>query len=154
MKNLKVIVLVLCSLLFVSTALAQEWTKDQLELWTSIEASWANWKDGDLDGALAIFHEGYLGWSDEYPMPADKAKVTKMWNMMKDSYEVMFYDLEPVRIVVVGDAAVAHYYFNFYANFMGKEKSVKGKNSEFYIKKGSKWMLLGDHTTTAEDDDD
>ncbi len=154
MKNLKTIVFVLCTFLFVSSALAQEWTKDQLELWTSIEATWEKWQGGDTDGALATFHEGYLGWSNEYPMPADKAKITKVWNMMKDSYEVMFLDLEPVRIVVVGDAAVAHYYFNFYARFMGKEESVKGKNSEFYVKEGGKWMLLGDYTTTAEKDED
>lgn len=154
MRNLKTIVFVLCTFLFVTSAFAQEWTKDQLELWTSIEATWAKWKSGDTEGSLAAFHEGYLGWSNEYPMPADKAKVTKMWNMMKDDYEVMFLDLEPVRIVVVGDAAVAHYYFNFYAKFMGEEKSVKGKNSEFYIKEGGKWLLLGDFTTTAEKDDD
>lgn len=156
MKNLKAIVFVLCTFLFISSAMAQEWTKDQLELWKSIEASWAKWQGGDVEGSMAMFHEGYLGWSNEYPMPADKAKISKMWNMMKDNYKVMFLDLEPVRIVVVGDAAVAHYYFSFYASFMGKEESVKGKNSEFYIKEGGKWLLLGDHTYSQakEEDDD
>jgi len=41
MKNVKAIVFVLCTFLFVSSAMAQEWTKDQLEVWKSIEATWA-----------------------------------------------------------------------------------------------------------------
>lgn len=153
MKKLKMIVFVLCTFLFVTSALAQEWTKDQLELWSRIEATWEKWESGDFDGTLAFFHEGYIGWNSEYPMPSDKAKIAKTWGMMKDDFQVMFVDLEPVRIVVVGNAAVAHYYFSFYASFMGKEESIKGKNSEFYVKEGGKWMLLGDHTTTMEEDD-
>ena len=153
MKNLKAIVFVLCAFLFVTSAYAQEWTKDQLELWTQIEASWEKWKTGDIDGSLEVFHEKYLGWSSEYPMPADKAKITKAWNMMKDNFKVLYVDLEPVRIAVVGDAAVAHYYFTFYSEYMGKQKEMKGKNSEFYVKEGGKWMLFGDHTSIKEDDD-
>ena len=155
MKSLKAIAFVLCTFLFVTSALAQEWTKEQAELWKDVETSWNMWKDGDIDGALAMFHPDYLGWGTEYPMPADKAKITKWWNMMKEDYKVMMMDLTPVRIAVVGDAAVVHYYFSFYAEMMGEGESVKGKNTEFYLKENGKWLLLGDHTSVmAEEDDD
>jgi hypothetical protein len=154
MKSLKAIVFMLCTLFFVTSALAQEWTKEQAELWGEIEASWMKWKDGDIDGALAGFHSDYLGWGSEYPMPADKAKITKWWNMMKDNYKVMMLDLTPVRIAVVGDAAVAHYYFSFYGMRMGKEEAVQGKNTEFYVKENGKWLLLGDHTSTKSEEED
>jgi ketosteroid isomerase-like protein len=68
----------------------------------------------------------------------------------------MMLDLTPVRIAVVGDAAVAHYYFSFYGERMGEQEAISGKNTEFYVKENGKWLLLGDHTSTKveEEDDD
>ena len=154
MKSFKAIAFVLITFLFVTSALAQEWTKEQAALWKDVEASWTMWKDGDIDGALASFHNDYLGWGSEYPMPAGKAKITEWYNRMKDNYKVMMLDLTPVRISVVGDAAVVHYYFSFYGERMGKVEAVEGKNTEFYVKENGKWLLLGDHTSIMVEEDD
>lgn len=144
-------------LLLPSNSQGQEWTDDQLELWNYVEETWNTWKTGDLDGSLKVFHDKYLGWSNEALMPADKARITKMWTMMMPVTTIDWIDLQPVRITIADDAAVVHYYFNFSGMYAMGEKKEKfeqsGKNSEFYIKEKGKWMLLGDHTSLDEDDD-
>ena len=36
---------------------------------------------------------------------------------------------------------------------MKKEKKMEGRNVEFYVKDGGKWMLFGDMTYFDDDDD-
>jgi hypothetical protein len=130
-----------------ATGIAQEWSKEQLALWKSVEDSWNNWKSGEIDKTLATFHSKYKGWSNDQPVPVNKARIEKWWNMMKD-ISVKYIDLIPVSISIVGNTAVVHYYYEFYAVWgEAKEgKTRKGKNAEFYIKENGKWMLLGDFT--------
>jgi hypothetical protein len=75
--------------------------------------------------------------------------------MMSENMKVMYSDMEPARITVVGDAAVVHYYFTFVALFSyeGKEfeREMEGKNAEFYIKDKGKWVLLGDMTYVKQE---
>jgi hypothetical protein len=78
--------------------------------------------------------------------------------MMMPMTTIEWIDLQPVRITIADDAAVAHYYFEFAGSYtMGEEKKKfeeSGKNTEFYIKEKGKWKLLGDHTFLNDDDDD
>jgi len=67
---------------------------------------------------------------------------------MKDYAKMDYYDLEPARILVYGDAAVVHYYYENYITFTKNDKkseyNYKGKNAEFYIKEDGKWFMIGD----------
>jgi len=35
-----------------------------------------------------------------------------------------------------------------------EQESAKGRNAEFYVKAGGKWLLLGDMTVYEEEEDD
>jgi ketosteroid isomerase-like protein len=134
---------------------AQDWSSDQKEVWQAVEEGWKAFQDGDIEASKALIHDKYQGWSNEYPLPSNKAKVLKHYAMMSENMKVMYFDMEPARITVVGDAAVVHYYFNFVALFSyeGKEfeREMEGKNAEFYIKEKGKWVLLGDMTYVVGD---
>ena len=87
MKNLLTLVMAIGITLALTTptnSYSQDWNKEQLEVWSVIEAGWANWQKGEIDASLAPFHENYQGWSSDNPLPAGKSKVVKMFNMMKD----------------------------------------------------------------------
>jgi len=144
------ITLMLIAFLGASTLNAQEWTKDQKEVWKTVEKSWENWKAGDLDAAFKLVHDKYMGWNHEDPMPTNKAKWFKSAKMIMENGKLVYYDIEPARIMVHGDVAVVHYYFEYTAsstkNDETKEFSVKGKNAEFFVKEGGKWLLIGDMT--------
>jgi len=150
-----VITVIVFSFLGVSTLIAQEWTKEQKEVWETVENMWIKWKANDLEGAFANVHENYLGWNNSDPMPTSKTKWMNSVKMNKDQISEEYYDIEPARIVVQGDAAVVHFYFSFsYLYTKGDEKhkiGYHGKWSEFFVKEGGEWMLLGDLTLSKGD---
>jgi len=137
---------------------AQEWTKDQLEVWNVSQASWEKWKAKDLDGAFANIHDSYQGWNNEVPLPMSKTKWMGEIKAYLDLMSDLTYSNEPARITVVGDAAVIHYYYSF--SFLitkddnKKWISDKGKYTEFFIKEKGKWMMIGDFTSSMEENDD
>ena len=159
MKTLFKFVMVAFIVLFATAAFAQEWTKAQKEVWQVVEDNWTKWKNSDIEGIKLNLHEKYQGWNQDMPLPMSKDKLIKMYVSMKDMVKINSYDIEPARITVIDNAAVVNYYFTVSETIiMGDEKKqqdFKGKNAEFYVKEGGKWLLLGDLTIAgAEDDDD
>ena len=155
--NLIVAAMVFCSFAFATPLTAQEWSKDQMAVWKSVEDGWAVWKSGDFDAMFNGIHEKYMGWNNQDPLPISKEKWSQMYEMWKDYIIIEYYDIQPARILVEGDNAVVYYFFNFSSVYSKgdkkKENSVEGRNVEFYVKKGGEWMLLGDMTYFEEDDD-
>ena len=148
--NCSVIVILLIAFLGAPTLNAQDWTKDQKEVLDVIENSWAKWQEGDFDASVASIHEKYLGWNQEDPLPTTKTKWVKSIEKMKDNVKLIDYDIEPARILVYDDVAVVHYYFEQTMAVTKDDKTTeinyKGKNAEFFIKEGGKWLLIGDMT--------
>ncbi len=152
MKNLtKCVVVVFALFLASTTAFTQEWTKAQKEVWQVVEDSWAKMKAGDVDAVLAYIHEKYQGWNAEFSLPVTKEMAKRSFTEMKAAAQKFDYMLNPARIVVTDNAAVVHYYFGFQQTNVSEDKketiqSYRGKNTEFYVKEGGKWLLLGDMT--------
>lgn len=157
-KNLKVLVLAVTLVFTAGISLAQEWSKDQTEVWKVVQETWKGWKAGDAAVVAASFHDKYQGWSDDSPLPVGKQAVMDWYNSMKDSMKMSFYSVEPARIVVLKSAAVVDYYYSFNVSWtMGdktESKDMKGKIVEFYVNEGGKWLLLGDMMTHGDDDED
>lgn len=145
---------ILIAFLGTSTLVAQEWTKEQKEVWTTVKVFWDNWKAKDLDAAFASVHEKYLGWNDAMPLPTSKKKWHNTMARYKDFTSNFDFDIEPARIIVHGDAAVVHYYYSFSFIYEHDEKkkniSYSGKWTEFFVKEGGKWLLFGDMTTSDD----
>ncbi len=150
MKTIKTVVAICVIVAFSSSIYAQEWTKEQNEVWQVVEDGWALWSKGDMEGSMALFHDKYQGWNQEEPLPMNKKKLEKWYTSMKDMMKVQYYDIQPARITVTENVAVVNYYFSAYMVFTWgetkTEEEVKGKNVEFYIKEKGKWLLLGDMT--------
>ena len=150
LMNYAVIAAIVFSFLGASTLVAQDWTKDQKEVWKVVETAWSKMQEGDLESSNATIHEQYLGWNQEMPLPTNKEKWVKKMEMMKDFATLEYYDIEPARILVYKDVAVVHYYYEQYIIFTKDDEKTeynyKGKNTEFYIKEGGNWLLIGDMT--------
>jgi hypothetical protein len=146
--TVKFAIIALFAMFITSAALAQEWSKEQKEVWQNVDAMWSKWKASDAAGAGALLHDKYQGWNGEMPLPMGKEKMVSMFTEMKDMYKLNYYSIEPARIVVSGNAAVVDYYF-YYSETVTtgdtkKQEEHHGKNVEFYVKEGGKWLLLGD----------
>ena len=155
---LKIAVVAFTTLIATSTVLAQEWTKEQKEVWKVVEDSWTSWKAGDIESATACIHEKYQGWNEESPLPLSKEMVKAWFYEMKEKGKADYFSLNPARIVVSENAAVVDYYFNLSVTYtFGEEKkqeTAKGRNAEFYVKVAGKWLLLGDMTVYEDEEDD
>ena len=151
MKTKTFLLLCLFMGILTTSAFAQEWTKSQKEVWQIVEDSWTKWKAGDIESAIACIHDKYQGWNDEIPLPLTKEKVKQLYQEFKDMEKINHFNLFPGRIVVTETAAVVDYFYWYEATYTtGEKKKItesKGKNVEFYIKEGGKWLLLGDMTT-------
>jgi hypothetical protein len=152
--SLKYAIILVFAFFITSSVIAQEWTKEQKEVWQTVENMWAKWKANDVPGAAANLHEKYQGWNGNMPLPIGKEQMTQMFQDMKDMEKLDYYSLNPARITVSGNAAVVDYYFNYMVTrTMGtdkKQEHERGKNVEFYVKEGGKWQLLGDMTVNDE----
>ncbi|HOX77649.1 MAG TPA: hypothetical protein PLW31_06375 [Bacteroidales bacterium] len=158
-KIIQVATVVLIFLVAASGASAQEWSKEQTEVWKVVQDTWKGWSSGDISGVTGNIHEKYQGWSDDSPLPIGKQTMIDWFNSMKDAVSFNYYDIQPARITVLNSAAVVDYYYYFNATWnMGEEKKteeMKGKIAEFYVKDGGKWLLLGDlmvHEEVEKDD--
>lgn len=161
MKTLKKIQLtVLITFFTVTTVFAQEWSKEQLEVWEGIKGGWTEVLNSDIDGLSARYHEQYQGWNNESPLPASKEMF---FNNLKGIFamgaKITWFNINPARIVVTDNAAVVDYYFSYQLvvpNESGKTetKNVSGKDVFFLVKEKGKWLLLGDMTVVNSDDDD
>jgi len=152
MKKMGKMILVALFAIISSMGFSQEWTKAQKEVWQVVENSWIKWKSGDFTGMASFIHEKYQGWNQDNPLPMSKEEVMNLYNLMKDNYKLNSYLINPARITVTDNAAVVDYYFQYQLTLTdGEKKFLKrydGRNVEFYVKEGGKWLLLGDMTVT------
>lgn len=158
MKKMYVLSMVVAFMLTAGITSAQEWSKEQTEVWKVVQDTWKGWKAGDATAVAASFHEKYQGWSDDSPIPIGKTSMMEWYNSMKDAMTVSYYSIEPARITVLKNSAVVDYFYHMNISWdMGGEKGskeIKGKIVEFYVNEGGKWLLLGDMMVHEEDEDD
>ena len=56
--------LLLCGVIVFSSfqVFGQEWTDEQKEVWKSVQANWGTLKNGDVEAALAEYHDDLVTW--------------------------------------------------------------------------------------------
>jgi ketosteroid isomerase-like protein len=147
MKTLtKNILIVLCITLLSSAQLfGQEWSDEQKEVWKNVEAYYALWEQGDLEGFLSYVHEDYLGWPPQYPFPRDKTSVRKWTTYSWPKMKVLVYEIKPAAIGIYGNVAIVHYYYDtLVKDSTEKENREKGRWTDILMKQGDKWVMIGD----------
>ena len=138
-------------LLFMVTPIfAQEWSKEQTELWKVLQERYTKWQNGDFDGFTALVHDQYQGWSNNDPLPLGKEMLVSRFKDLIKSMKLESNMMNPARIVITKNAAVVDFYFALTFVSTAKDKQNKmelnGKNVEFFVKENGKWLLLGDMT--------
>lgn len=136
-----------CCLLLVSTeASAQDWSPVQKEVWKNVEAYWALDAAGNMEGFMAYFHDNYIGWDINEPLPMDKLSAKKFIDHSYKTEKTILYNIKPVAINVFGNVAIVDYYYTqLVKDAEGKEKGRSGRWADVVMKQGDKWVLIGDH---------
>jgi len=138
---------------------AQNWTKEQTEVWSLVVKNNELMYKGDFDGYFANVHEDYQGWNNQLPLPVNKNLFKQMMPSaeMMESWKIDYSMNNPARIVVSGNVAVVHYVFAWSGTNTTDEgtfpSTSRGTNTEFYVKEDGKWLLIGDMTVFVDDED-
>ncbi len=144
--NTRIALAVLCATLVATPLFAQEWSAAQKEVWKNVEAYWAIYEQGNLEGFLTYFHPDYRGWVYQATLPGDKATVRKFVEHDMKTNKTLVSDIKPVAIQIHGNVALVYYYYAVIEeDAEGKEKSSSGRWLDIMKKQGDKWVLIGDH---------
>jgi ketosteroid isomerase-like protein len=149
MYRAKIMVLLLVALAFVASpaVVAQEWSAEQTEVWTAVQAAWDLALQDDPVAMMATLHPDYTGWSYSEDFPDDKASTDKWITYNFTKYKWVLFDLKPAAITVDGDFAIVHYFYSGVYTDLAKEEddTTKGRWTDIYKKEGGQWLLIGDH---------
>jgi len=138
--------------IFSASVSAQQWSDAQKDVWAGVEKYWQVNQDNPLD-FLNYFDESYLGWSYDNEAPSTKSDVTKSFGYWTKKGKEQYHILTPAKIWVDGNFAYAHYYYTQVTEGAdGKPNVEKGRWTDILMKKGGKWMLIGDHGGEIDND--
>jgi ketosteroid isomerase-like protein len=146
MKKLLIIVVLFLSFLFLTNLQAQQWSAEQKEVWAAVEVYWTvSMSENPID-FLNYFDDSYLGWDYESEVPHTKADVQKSLSYWMTKGKQVLYTITPARIWVNGNFAFVHYYYTqVFESADGKPTTEKGRWTDVLMKKGNKWIMVGDH---------
>ena len=145
----------LALLLTSSAAHAQQLSDAEKEVWQTVETYTKRFAENNVDGMMSYFHKDFTGWGAGAPVPSDFATRDKWVRFFVPKIKVLFYDLQPLAIKVHGDVAIVHYISSMLSVRGNEAAEWSSTNWTDILKKdGGKWMLIGDHGTNPEDEDD
>ncbi|WP_340586284.1 hypothetical protein [Erythrobacter alti] len=133
---------------------AQEWSAEQSEAWTFVSSAWAEHTDPgtwheDLDPA------GY-GWNNQYPVPTSRDQMAARTRVFGSEGEVLYYRLDPIKITVSGDTAIAYYFANIVeTDHEGERDTSVERCADTLVKRSGEWRFLGwmcESTSAGSDD--
>ncbi len=153
-KSLKLFFILIIAL-SINSIFAQQWSAEQKDVWASVEKYWEISSNGDAEGFLSYFDDSYIGWSNRGAFPNDKASTSKFIRWEMKNSQTLLYSITPASIWVKGDFAFTHYFFTVLEkNKDGKEEWSSGRWTDVLMKKGDKWVLVGDHGGKKQSSDD
>ena len=124
---------------------AQQWTDGQKEVWAGVQKYWEI-DESDQLAFLEYFDDSYLGWSYENEAPGTRSDAVKAFTYWIKKGKPKFNTLTPARIWVNGNFAFVHYYYTQVTERNdGTPNQEKGRWTDILMKKGGKWMIVGDH---------
>ena len=131
---------------------AQQWTDEQLEVWKSVETYDDLANKGDVEGFLTYFDESFIGWpygSDAVHNKQIRAEWIKY--LLPLSTTVMS-TITPEAIWVKDNFAFVHYYYSGITKDKdGKVSFESGRWTDILMKKGDRWIMIGDHGGKTSD---
>ena len=147
MKTKLICFLLALGLVFsVTTSSAQEWSKEQKEVWGQVEEFTDAWAKRDLAGYIGHLDEHYTGWYHNEPLPVTRESLKKWETYNLKSQKIQVYELNPVAIKLHGDTAIVQYYFKTRREDpKGDSKMQFSKWTEILQKKDGKWLFIATH---------
>jgi ketosteroid isomerase-like protein len=135
---------------------AQEWTAEQLEVWSRLLQCYENINSHDIVTRLSCHHKDYSGWWGEDPVPTHGSEelVKHYVENVKANMMEFYYEHIPLDIMIYGDVAILHYMLKTVTAQKDKDdKTTWIKWTDIMLKENGQWNWIADHGNAVESDD-
>ena len=145
---------VLSILVLPCVAVAHEWSAEQQEVWTVIQAQWAATMEEDASWPDRFLHDDFLGWANDTPAPRGNSSEGKWSRYGMETATTLVQELYPIGIIVRGNTAVAHYFYSTASeNRKGDRETTHGRFTDVLVKEGDSWRFIAWHGGADPDND-
>src|SRR5436309_6704180 len=97
-------------LVLIATAVGQNSTANEKQIWNLENAYWEYVKANDLEKYRALWHEDFVGWPLVSSAPVHKDHITDwITDNTSKGIRLQSYCIEQLAIHVTGDVAIDHY---------------------------------------------
>jgi len=138
-------VLAACLLSIPLSATAEQWSPAQEAVWQTVEAYGQMFQKGDLEGALAYFHDDYHGWYNGNALPNSKASLRLWLPHYFQTRTTLISELHPLSTQPFGDVAVVHHKYSDLVQEGGANKAETGRWTDVLSRQNGRWLVIGDH---------
>jgi ketosteroid isomerase-like protein len=119
------------------------WSRDQREVWATVQELWRVSSTGDLESWFSMVSDDFRGWSIADPAPMDKE--TARYRASLRVWKRIFYHVHPLAIDIHGDVAIVFYSFTTESEYPdGSRVTASGKWTDIFRKQGDRWLLIAD----------
>ncbi len=120
-------------------ASGEEWTAEQKEVWSLVQAAWENFKNSDVESVVQNVPDNAVTWWGSVASPHRTEELKTAYGRWFIFEKVTNSELLPLRIEIFDDVAVVAYY----ASWKSDKRSAKTKNLSVYKKQGDNWTRIG-----------
>ncbi len=151
MKKIIIVLAIMTIAIFMQSSFAQEWSKEQKEVWDIIETHWKYYASEDTGNFLKNFHPDFKGFVNWRTLPLNKENLGKWTEWMNKNVDVSIYTIEPVAINVFDNVAVAQYYCDISLKIPpGKEERSSYRYTDVLKKDKNSWLVISAHKEKME----
>lgn len=114
----------------------------EAELWRQVTALWDMTVSGDTSQVVGLLHPQYSGWVTGLDWTQDRDEAVR--SVGPGAPRVLSYHLTPLKVTVV-EAAVGVVHYRYEADVddgTGGERTIRGRWSEIYLRKGGQWVMI------------
>ncbi len=124
-----------------ASVFGQDWTPEQIEVWSSVEKLVEDFYAGDIENLNR--HPNFIFWNAENPAPGDKQAAALQDEKLFGS-GIKFHDasVTPLTISVHGEFATVNAYIRVSQMLPGQQNptSVKARFHSDWKKEGDTWL--------------
>ena len=125
-------------------AFGQNWTDEQQEVLAWEEACISG---DDFDEFSDCFHNDFVGWGIDYPVPTSKADRLKL---LADEFERFEYEVllfKPLSVFIQGNTAIINYLSSarLTNTDTGEVSLVTSRWTDVAMQDGNTWSWVADH---------
>jgi len=126
-------------------SLSKEWTKEQKEVWKTVEDHWAVLIDGEVDEFLKYIHPDFVGFGHESPLFVDRGWLEHWVGHWTKNTEIPIHYMRPIHIILHGDIAIVQYViFTIEKRASGVCRHIRRYTMTWKKGKG-RWQVIGSH---------